>query len=41
MKKPEQNLYGTQKLLGHKDIKTTLSYIEYDVDMLRQLVNSI
>ncbi|WP_039164184.1 tyrosine-type recombinase/integrase [Gallibacterium anatis] len=41
MKKPEQNLYGTQKLLGHKDIKVTLSYIEYDVNMLRQLVDSI
>lgn len=41
MKKPEQNLYGTQKLLGHKDIKTTLSYIEYDADMLRNLVETI
>lgn len=41
MAKPEQNLYGTQKLLGHKDIKVTLSYIEHDVNMLRRLVDSI
>ena len=26
MQKPEQNLYVTQKLLGHRDIKVTLSY---------------
>ncbi|MDA3977826.1 tyrosine-type recombinase/integrase [Gallibacterium sp. AGMB14963] len=41
MKSPEQNLYATQKLLGHRDIKTTLSYIEFDVDMLRKIVDSI
>ncbi|BEO21148.1 hypothetical protein SMQC19_44950 [Serratia marcescens] len=38
MKKPEQNLYVTQKLLGHRDIKVTLSYIEHNVEMLRSCV---
>lgn len=41
MRSPEQNLYAAQKLLGHRDIKTTLSYIEFDVDMLRKVVDSI
>src|SRR5476649_547759 len=35
MKRPDKNLYVTQKLLGHRDIKVTLSYIEHDVEMLR------
>ncbi|POP45621.1 hypothetical protein CHU32_11735 [Superficieibacter electus] len=38
MQKPEQNLYVTQKLLGHHDIKVTLSYIEHNVEMLRSCV---
>ena len=38
MQKPEQNLYVTQKLLGHRDIKVTLSYIEHNVEMLRRCV---
>lgn len=38
MQKPEQNLYVTQKLLGHRDIKVTLSYIEHNVEMLRSCV---
>jgi integrase len=38
MKRPEKNLYVTQKLLGHRDIKVTLSYIEHDVEMLRDCV---
>lgn len=38
MQKPEQNLYVTQKLLGHRDIKMTLSYIEHNVEMLRSCV---
>ncbi len=39
--KPEQNLYVTQKLLGHRDIKVTLSYIEHNVEMLRSCVREI
>ena len=38
MQKPEQNLYVTQKLLDHRDIKVTLSYIEHNVEMLRSCV---
>ncbi|MGV6989250.1 tyrosine-type recombinase/integrase [Testudinibacter sp. P80/BLE/0925] len=41
MRNPEQNLYVTQKLLGHKNIKTTLEYIEHDVDMLRDCVERL
>ncbi|MGR3807740.1 tyrosine-type recombinase/integrase [Pasteurella testudinis] len=40
MKNPE-NVYIVQKLLGHKSIKTTLGYIEYDVDMIREYANSL
>ncbi|MDG2961683.1 tyrosine-type recombinase/integrase [Exercitatus varius] len=40
MQNPE-NVYVTQKLLGHKDIKTTLSYIEHDVDMIREYVDML
>ncbi|SMB82469.1 Site-specific recombinase XerD [Pasteurella testudinis DSM 23072] len=38
MKDPK-NLYIAQKLLGHKDLKVTLSYIEHDVDAIRDYVN--
>jgi integrase len=38
MQKPERNLYVTQKLLGHRDIKVTLGYIEHNVEMLRSWV---
>lgn len=38
MQKPEQNLYVRQKLLGHRDIKVKLSYIEHNVEMLRSCV---
>ncbi|MGR3808229.1 tyrosine-type recombinase/integrase [Pasteurella testudinis] len=41
MRDPERNLYVTQKLLGHKSIKTTLGYIEHDVDMLRDCVERL
>jgi len=40
MQNPE-NVYVAQKLLGHKDIKTTLGYIEYDVDMIRKQVDML
>lgn len=40
MQNPE-NVYVVQKLLGHKDIKTTLGYIEHDVDMIRQHVEML
>ncbi|WP_077500550.1 tyrosine-type recombinase/integrase [Rodentibacter rarus] len=39
MKDPE-NLYVAKQLLGHKDVRVTLSYIENDVEMLREKVNS-
>ncbi|OOF80855.1 integrase [Rodentibacter ratti] len=35
MKKPE-NLYIAKQLLGHKDIKVTLSYIEDNIESIRQ-----
>lgn len=38
MKKPE-NLYIAKQLLGHKDIKVTLTYIEYDVEVVRKYTN--
>ncbi|BAS48762.1 integrase [Aggregatibacter actinomycetemcomitans NUM4039] len=40
MRNPE-NLYITKQLLGHKDIKVTLSYIEYDIEMVRKYANSL
>ncbi|SMB82472.1 Site-specific recombinase XerD [Pasteurella testudinis DSM 23072] len=40
MRKP-QNVYITQKLLGHKNIQTTLCYIEYDIDMIRKHVEKL
>ncbi|SPX41142.1 site-specific recombinase [Haemophilus influenzae] len=35
MKKPE-NLYIAKQLLGHKDVKVTLSYIEDNIDSIRE-----
>ena len=35
MKKPE-NLYIAKQLLGHKDVKATLSYIEDNIDSIRE-----
>ena len=40
MKNPE-NLYVAQKLLGHKDIKVTLTYIEDDVETLRKYTDTL
>ncbi|MFC0323698.1 tyrosine-type recombinase/integrase [Gallibacterium melopsittaci] len=40
MKNPEQNLYATQKILGHRDIKVTLTYIQPDVEQLRNAIES-
>ncbi len=40
MRNPE-NLYITKQLLGHKDIKVTLSYIEYNIEMVRKYANSL
>lgn len=40
MRNPE-NLYITKQLLGHKDIKVTLSYIEDNVDTLREYADSL
>lgn len=34
------NLYVAKQLLGHKDIRVTLTYIESDVEMIREKVNS-
>lgn len=39
MKNPN-NLYVAKQLLGHRDIKVTLTYIEDDVEMIRDTVNS-
>lgn len=36
-----QNIYVTQKLLGHSDIKITLSYIEDDPESLRETIDNI
>ena len=38
MKKTE-NLYIAKQLLGHKDIKVTLTYIEDDVEVVRKYTN--
>ncbi|OOF36541.1 integrase [Rodentibacter mrazii] len=38
MKKPE-NLYIAKQLLGHKDIKVTLTYIEDDIESIREYTN--
>ncbi|MGX3020407.1 tyrosine-type recombinase/integrase [Ursidibacter sp. B-7004-1] len=40
MKNPD-NLYITKQLLGHSDLKVTLSYIEYHSDMLRSCVDKL
>ncbi len=39
MKNPD-NLYVTKQLLGHKDVRITLTYIENDVEMIREKVNT-
>lgn len=39
--KNTDNLYHVQQLLGHRDISITLSYIEYEHEMLRNCVNSL
>lgn len=41
MRQSPENLYNVQKLLGHKDIHTTLGYIEYDPEIIRDCVNSL
>lgn len=33
MKNPD-NLYVTKQLLGHNDVRATLTYIEHDVEMI-------
>ena len=38
MKKPE-NLYIVKQLLGHKDIKVTLTYIEDNIESIREYTN--
>ncbi|AAP95781.1 tyrosine-type recombinase/integrase [[Haemophilus] ducreyi] len=40
MRNPE-NLYITKQLLGHKDIRVTLSDIEHDIEAVRKYVNSL
>ena len=40
MKNPE-NLYVVKQLLGHKDIKVTLSYIESDISSLRKHIDCL
>ncbi|CUU53173.1 integrase [Actinobacillus pleuropneumoniae] len=38
MRNPD-NLYVAKQLLGHKDVRVTLTYIENDVEMIREKVN--
>ncbi|OOF48724.1 tyrosine-type recombinase/integrase [Rodentibacter trehalosifermentans] len=38
MKNPE-NLYIAKQLLGHKDVKVTLTYIEDDIESIREYTN--
>ena len=38
MRKKNPNLKAVQYLLGHSDIRTTLSYVEQDLDILREVV---
>lgn len=40
MKNPD-NVYIVQKLLGHKNISVTLTYIQHNVDMLRDCVEML
>ncbi|WP_240310265.1 tyrosine-type recombinase/integrase [Actinobacillus suis] len=35
------NVYNVKQLLGHSDIKVTLSYIEYNCEMIRNCVDSL
>ncbi|MDP8189046.1 site-specific integrase [Pasteurella skyensis] len=35
------NLYNVKQLLGHSDLKVTLSYVEYNSEMIRNCVNSL
>lgn len=35
------NVYNVKQLLGHSDIKVTLSYIEYSCEMIRSCVDSL
>ncbi len=38
MKSPERNLYVVKKLLGHVNLKSTLEYIDENVDSLRNIL---
>lgn len=40
MRNPE-NLYNVQKLLNHSDVSVTLSYIDYDAEMIRRCVDDL
>ena len=35
------NVYNVKQLLGHCDIKVTLSYIEYSPELIRRCVDSL
>lgn len=41
MKSPEKNMHLVKEILGHSDIRTTLEYIEPDLDQLRNLLEVI
>lgn len=41
MRHKSENLYKVQQLLGHKDIKTTLGYIESDPEIIRDCINDL
>lgn len=35
MKQPDRNLHLVKKLLGHTDIRTTLEYVEPDINSMK------
>ncbi|MDW0617846.1 tyrosine-type recombinase/integrase [Mannheimia haemolytica] len=40
MREPE-NLYTTKQLLNHSDVKVTMSYIEYNTEMIRNKIDEL
>ena len=41
MRQPEKNLHLVKTLLGHSDIRTTLEYVEPDMEDVRHLLNTM
>ncbi|EKN3347135.1 tyrosine-type recombinase/integrase [Yersinia ruckeri] len=38
MKSPDRNIQAVKRLLGHSSLRSTLEYIDEDIDSLRELL---